>query len=397
MGGWLPASLAQTVAAFSSDQAFPTGKKVSFALVRAELARPLAARQRASGYANVAVYPVTAHLPQALAIWCGRSLGASPLVLLYSARLVVLALATALTWIAVRQMPFQRWLTVAAVLTPMAASLRASAAVDGLTNGLAFLLTAMVARRRWGASEERDSWREDLALAAVTIGLLLTKLPYAPLALLLLLIPRSRRPRHAAAIAVAAVLAIAYTASVPRAAMHYVRAGVGVDVGAQMARAVREPIAVGAVLFEDLWRHLPRYAAQAVGAQLGWLEVRLPFAVVLGYLAALALLLASREEVAAEARVPFLAGHRLFLALVATTTALLVVFSQYVTYSPLAASYVEGVQGRYFLPILPAVGLLLRHRLEPLDEVTVAQVSRGIVILATIVAWVCLRAYYWTG
>lgn len=312
-------------------------------------------------YRTASQVTVVPYLPAAGGAWAGRILGLPPLAQFYLARLAALAFATWLTWFAIRQMPAYRWLLALLALTPMILSLRASVSADAATTAVAFVLTATLARLAWvdaGRVSNRDWWIA--ALAAV--ALCLTKPVYFPLALAAAWIPARRWPggrkRPLLALyllAVAAALAVA--GRVAAQVEVPLRFGIPVDRAAQVQVVLAEPVRVAGVLVADYFRHAARYGTQLLGKQLGWLDLPLPTALMVAYLAAIGLLWWHDGDPLSSPR----PAERLGLGSLLLAILALVSISQYATFTPTGAGYVEGMQGRYFLPAVP-IALLAFHR-----------------------------------
>jgi uncharacterized membrane protein len=364
VGAVLPESLPALAAEFTHGVAFHPEARVDPAAIRAAFARPLAPeRQAFVDFRTASLVSPLPYLPQAAGIGLGLLLGAPPLALLYLGRLANLGAALCLVAWAVRVAPAYRWFLVLLTLSPMALSLFASLSADALTIATAWAVAAAVARF---AFTERTASRSDLAaLTVASAALCLTKLVYAPIAAAALLVPARRFPagRRWRALSVSGgVIVAAFALSVALALRVNVanRPGATVDRGAQIEGAVAAPLGVAAVIARDVFVHAPRYAAEALGSRLGWLDTPLPLALLLVQAAVLLALLWTDGGAAPTVG----AWPRLALVgLVASSTAL-VIASQYATWTPLGARFVEGVQGRYFLPLAFTLAWAL-HRRSP--------------------------------
>lgn len=363
LGADLPASVQEIGTGLRGDLPGRPELKMSPEKIFRALRVPLEPeRRRFTDYRNSAVFTPVAYLPQAAGIAVTRWLGAPALVLFYGARLANLLASTLLIAIALRRLPSYSWLLTLLALTPMALFLRASVSADALGTAMAFLLAATVAKLAWG-EEERARWRDVAVLVACSTGLCLSKPVYAPLAFLVLLIPAARLPRRGAALLLhGAVMAGALTLALATAgaADISIRPDAPVDADRQIADALADPLRVAGIVAEDYLRRGPRYAAQIVG-QLGWLDVNLPKALLGGHLLLLGLvaLLDTRTTVAVSL------PQRVVLTLVALATMALVSASQYAVWTPYGADHVEGVQGRYFLPLAPAAVWIFHTRRSP--------------------------------
>lgn len=395
IGALLPASVEEIGMGLRGDLPGNPHLKVRPEEIRRAFRVPLEEERRTFvDYRTSAQLSLVPYLPQAAAIAVGRWLGVSPLGLLYAARLVNLLVATALIAVALRRLPAYRWLLTLLALTPMSLFLRGSASADALTIAVAFLLAATVARLAWG-EEVRSGWREMALLTACAAALCLTKPVYVPIACIVLLIPASRFPggRRGPALAVFALVvgsAFALAVATGRAMDLPLRLDTVVDRDRQIQDALANPPRVAGILVTDYLLQGDRYVAQMVG-QLGWLDVNLPkpflwsFLILLGWL----VLFDGRREVEVSRR------QRVLLGLVTLATMTLISAAQYATWTPYGADFFEGIQGRYFIPLAPAVVWLLHTRRYQADPHVLGRLLPLFSLLSSAFAlWLTLRRYY---
>lgn len=140
----------------------------------------------ASPIPDVKTTPVF-YLPQAIGFSIARVLGLGAMGLLFLGKFLNLCCYVALTALAVRTAPIGKSWFAAAGLLPMSLHLAASLSYDAGLIGCVFLFTALVFKLAYGAEEIRA--RELIALCALAALFGPCKLVYAPLILLVLLIP----------------------------------------------------------------------------------------------------------------------------------------------------------------------------------------------------------------
>ena len=140
----------------------------------------------ASAIPDVHTTPVF-YLPQAIGFSLARALGLGTMGLLFLGKFLNLCCYVALTALAVRTTPLGKGWFAAAGLLPMSVSLAASLSYDAGLIGTVFLFTALIFKLAYGAEEIRA--RELFALCALAALFGPCKLVYAPLILLLWLVP----------------------------------------------------------------------------------------------------------------------------------------------------------------------------------------------------------------
>jgi len=299
-------------------------------------------------YRAAAQLPAPLHLPQALGVGLARLAGGSPAAALHAGRAASLLVVSGLLSLALGRLAWSSRPSALLLLLPGALALRASLSADAVQLALVMLFLAEAARGVAFSGEETSPSRLLWSLA----GLGATKLVYAPLALLAwpataaLGAARRRRARLVAPLALALPLLL-FAAESARL-LGPLRLSPPVDPAENLAFHLRHPAEAVARVVTDLVRHAPRYAAEAVGSRLGWLDVEVSDTLVVVLFSALLLLaVGDRPDLprAAARRFAAAAGFAAALAALALGGAMLV------QWTPLAAAGLEGLQGRYFLPL----------------------------------------------
>src|SRR5436305_6524974 len=305
---------------------------------------------------------VILYIPQGLGIALGRAAKGSPLLCFYLGRILNLIAGCVLIAFAIRIMPSHRWLMALLALTPMNNHLRSSMSGDVVTIGIAFLFTAFAARALL-LDDEPLSRRRWAAVNVLGAALCLTKVTYIPLAMLPLIVPRTRFPTPSAAWrarAMHAAIVIAAAAISSKIATAY-WAPSRTDVttpGAQMRFIAAHPLSFAGILFDEYVVRAKWYLISMIG-DLGSGEriVVLPKLLVIFFFACL-LLLALTDT---NRRLHVTALQRIYFAAICTASAFAVAFAIYTTWNPVGWGRIDGLQGRYYLPFVPA-GALIVHR-----------------------------------
>ena len=333
------------------------------------------------------------YVPAVVGIELTRVVGRSPLAALYLGRLLNLLTATLLTFLAIRLAPFGKLLFALAGLLPMTIAQYASLTPDALAISGAFLFASLVLHY----AQVRPLTTKDAALlAAVGAVLLNAKQGSEVLVLLVFLLPLrafSSVKRYvlsvAAVIGSTIVLGSILLLSAPNDAVaihRYWGPGFQGDQSAQMRFVLDHPWAFAKVLGSTAHIFTLNLFDQAVG-ELGWLTVFLPQVVPLVLLVLLALLFSYREDVTMSVR------QRGVLAMVAGLYVLAVMTALYLSWSPLHSPVVTGLQGRYFIAILP-LGLLSVYRLQSGRRLVFA-VLLALGLAAVVLTFAALAQFYY--
>lgn len=323
-------------------------------------------------------YTPVPYVPQILAALVARATHAIPLVTFYLGRLFNALAYVGIVALAIRIAPLLRWLFAAAALLPMATYLAASWSPDSMTIALSFLFTAALLR---GVKTSGD-----LAFVATTGAVAgLCKPAYFLIALLALVVPVARaRWRVIILWATAAGVALAMWNAAR--AFAPARPGVRIDASEQIDCIRHDPSVFLDAIVHEARLHGYEYAEQGVG-RLGLLDVRLPSLIVPTEL--LLLLLCAWSGTAAV----FMRVRLIALLLVVATIAG-IALSSYVGWTAVCARQIDGIQGRYFLPIVP---LLLAVISAPvLRRETIAAIAvLGVSAIANAAALVTVITHYY--
>lgn len=289
--------------------------------------------------------------PQAFVMrYLGRALDQSALAVFYACRLAGLLCYILLAWLAVRWIPFGKWLMAVLAAAPMAMFQASTISTDAISNGIALLFIGACLAL---ATLDELSWKEWGKLAALFFVLFWGKVNLVPLALLpFVLIPPHRfKNRSQYFLLIAAALILFMIEVVGWNVLAYARypsALEGADPGGQLKHILGHPFGFAWLLLRNFWESMAGYLR-------GWLALYgydywpVPGAVYWLYSLAIIISLWIR---AADEKVPA-RSTRIGLALVFLLSYSATVASLYLSYTPVGSDMILGVQGRYFFPVLP--------------------------------------------
>jgi uncharacterized membrane protein len=303
------------------------------------------------------VYSPVLLLPQGLAMRLfGRVAGLPALPAFYATRFAGLLSYLLLTWLAIREIPFGKWILLVLAASPMALFQAATVTPDAISNGIGFLFIAGCLRL---AQAEKINGREAGNLILLIFLLFLAKLNLLPLIFLpFLLIPPSRFPSRRLYIFLLAVTVVFFLVEV--AGWNWIASrnfdSLLLDEAnpqTQLLYIIGSPFAFLQTVLRDLLTNGWAYFQ-------GWINgygyyywtppkiVTVPF--LLSLIAAV-VMDSTAGQVNKKPRLVFLLVFA--LGYVATIASL------YISYTPVGSDQVFGVQGRYFLPLVLPVLLAL--------------------------------------
>jgi len=312
------------------------------------------------------VYSPVLLLPQAMMLrLLAREPDVAVLPLFYAARFASLLSYLVLVWLAIRLIPFGRWILLALALAPVVLFQATTITPDAISNGIGFLFTAGTLKV---AENPEIRWRE-LAILAVLIALLFfAKLNLIALVLLpFLLIPPkkfSQRRMYRSLLAATLLLFVLEVAG-----WNFIAAARSNPLLANEANPAGQLFYVLSYPLSFLWTVIRDVLTNGRVYLQGWINgygyyywtppsiVSALF--VLGL--AVALWVDSRRKQLSS-------KYRLVLVLVFLAGYLATVASLYLTFTPVGADRIFGVQGRYFIPLallllLALPGILRRGKM----------------------------------
>ncbi len=316
-------------------------------------------------------------LPSALGIVLATLLNLGSFPLFYLGRFFNLLMFAALAYFAVRITPVGKNAMMVAGLLPMTLHLASSYSYDAGIMGLAFLLTGMCLRAVYG--EGLMSRREKAGIVVVAVLLAPCKVVYTVIVLLVILIPR-KRFSSAAASARFKVVAIGFallSLLVFRAAGLLQMAGVASSSTAEGSRGdeygtfyslsglVSDPLNTVLLFLRTFDVQGSFYLDTLVGGSLAWFQVDLKAPLYITVALLFIVVLSAQRSEGDNVVIP--GAHRVLCGGLALAGGLGVILSMLIGWTFTSESVVQGVQGRYFLPLLPMAALAMRSKHMSID------------------------------
>lgn len=354
-----------------------------------------------SALPDVRTTPVM-YLPQALGFAAARLLRWNAPGLLALGKLFNLLCFLFLTAAAIRLAPVGKELIFGTALLPMSLHLAASLSYDAGILGTAFLFTGEILHLSFGAGKLRG--RALLLLCVLAAALGPCKMVYSPVVFLFLAVPaavcggRKRKALCLGAILCSLMLAMvlvngtvirAYAGAPAAAAAEGDSAAPGDDTaptdlvdpraGYTVSGLIGRPLFIVRMVLKTFSMQSGTLLGDMIGMRLGNLDPLLgaPGFAALLYMGGL-LLLALRRQGENE-RIP--ERLRLCCLFVCAAVMLLTAGAMLVSWTSREAAMIEGIQGRYFLPVLPAALLALPRKYLTAEPQLRRKVLGGFVLL----------------
>ncbi len=302
------------------------------------------------------------YIPQAIGILIGRLLGRNAVTLYILGRFCNLLFYTVCVYFALRRLPkFKLQLGLIAML-PMALHQGASLSYDAFVNGMSFLFIALVLSFVF---ERRPIGVKDLCIIGVVAALLVpAKVVYCALLLLLFLIRKeqfgSMKKKILSIGVIFAICAIVLLAfQLPSMLEISSRGDTKLNheglYNYTLSDFLRDPVHAVMLFIRTFWEMAYTWLCWGIGSLLCGLNLQIPMWIVVGFMIILVLSTISN----AESSLALKRYERLLCVGISAAVILLTMLSMAVGWTGNTHAVIQGVQGRYFLPVFPLLLLSL--------------------------------------
>lgn len=325
-------------------------------------------------YSNTAFYSPLTYLPQAVGMFIARLVCNKPYIWAYAGRLFELAASGVLIYFAIKLMPFGKNILLILSLLPMNMYECASLSGDGMAYAVTLLIIAYCLRLRYGKQDKLS--RKEIAFLYILLALAAScKIVYAPFVLMAFIIPIDRFKSVKAyyihmicAGIMIFLLAVVWPVGIgSRYLLEYTE---GVSSSQQLIYVITHPHNFIQVMFftvieQGEWLFKTYFAASLSHFNVGCnILVIFISAAALIYACAFEKVFRCEDESGLKIykRPVSILGFATFLSVVFTFLSL------YIEWTPYRAGSVEGLQGRYFIPLTFQLVYLIKKKCDKSED-----------------------------
>ncbi len=304
----------------------------------------------------VITYSPIPYILSAFAITIGKLFNLPPIILIYLGRLANLLSWIFLTYLAIRIIPVHKWVLLMIALIPMTLFEVASLSADSLILGLSFIIVAIFFKFAFDRNKKHINKKDIYILFILLLLLSLSKQIYFLLLFLIFLIPSQKFGGRKNMFFITGILFIAiimisggwnllvkdlYVPIVPQ-----------ISISAQIAYMLGDPLRFPYALLKTFYYRGFSYQLLFVGNFL--LDIPLPIWWI-GFYVFSIIPVALMDK----SKVLISKNQKLISLFIFVIVFLLVCAFVYVSWTVVGQNIIDGIQGRYFIPILPLLFLLL--------------------------------------
>ena len=311
--------------------------------------------------------PMIIYLPAVLGMTLARLLHLGTVPMLRLGRWFSRLGFTILTYFGMKKLPFGKTALFLLAVLPMNLQQCTSFSYDAVITGVSFLYICWCVSLAFGEKQVKAT--DMLGLGILGIILVYGKSGvYLPLALLIFLIPAARfggkRVRNLCVLGLFLLpvlcflnqntATVSYIATTTEATA---TVGSSTTAGYTIGYFLSQPLELVRMLANTLSDKTAFYLESLVGQKMGWVEIDI--SEVISMLFWLLLILASLKT--KEEPMYIRTGQKWWIVFVCAVCAGLILAGMLLTWTPRGYVSIEGVQGRYFIPLMPALLLVLRN------------------------------------
>ncbi len=317
-------------------------------------------------------------------ITLARLLRLGDTLMVYMGRLLQYALSVFLTYMAIRLSPrFKRIFLITAIL-PMTMHLSVSYSYDATVIALAMFYVALCLKYTF--SEKAMIWKDALLIIAAGGFLAPGKVVYLPVCFLCLIIPSEKfKNKRAAWIIKAAVLAVSLGMFLffcwGNVARYTNPQGI-ISTKYSVGSALNDFPGFVHIIITTIWKRADLYFRLMLGGFLGYFNIEIPISILMAF-TLLLVWAVRREQITEEDDKHLFRLSVVGLAISAVVTML--IFATGYTWTDIGETVLNGLQGRYWLPVLPLFLMSIRLRKQKAVTFNDSQVTAVVLALHAMV------------
>lgn len=336
-----------------NDGTYPN-KEFNYETLKEKISEPL-------NEENKIAFPVGAtgsltpisYIPQVIGILIGRVLNFSPMVILWLARMANLLCYIALVFLAIKIMPFEKWKWIIMIIAlfPMTMNLAATVSPDTIIISTTLLAISYVFYLK--NVVKKITMKNMIILGILFMIPIVCKIVYFPLCLLVFILPKdkfeNKLKRNLYYILTALIIFVTYFALNKLVAKGDYAIAIRTNMTEQILFTISDLSRDFVTAINTFYSESSLYFFELIG---GWNTINIISVV---FFIILLFVMFNKESTQYE----FNRKEKNIVLAIIIIQALGVIAAMYLGWTQARQTTVEGIQGRYFLPILPLLCMLI--------------------------------------
>lgn len=346
--------------------------------------------------------PIFVYFPAVLGMTLARLSGLGSIAMLMLGRWCNLAFFAVCVWWCMKKLPFGKMALAVIALFPMTIQQCNSFSYDAVITSVLFLFSTYIISMTY---DEKPVKISDVAILSVLSALLVYGKSgvYLPVVLAALLIPAKKFgagwKKFAAAGSLMGIALLSYinrnsgtvtqvmTTTAETSAVG-AAAGNAVSMGYTVGYFLQNPWKLIQMLANTAADKSEFYMESIVGQKMGWVEIEISRIVVIGFIV---LFIIAMAKVRGEKQ--YVTGRqKWWVSIVCLLSCGMILMGMLLTWTPFGHVSIEGVQGRYFTPLLLLASLLGRNNSILLNENKDSKIMSGAMCLQLLAVIYLIKA-----
>lgn len=308
---------------------------------------------------NTALYNFIVYLPQSLGFLLCRLFHLNKYLMLYIPRLFNLLCYVTMIYYSIKIIPFCKEIILLISLNPMSLQEAASFSPDSLTICASIFLISYIMYLSITKKEKLLTKKQYIILLLISILFSLCKIVYLPLCLLNLILPlnkfKSKKEYYLKKITLILIPILINLVWLKIASRFLIVFQPGVNTSMQVKYVLFNPFNYFKIIFNTIKNNGIMFLTTMFGSNLNLYNIYTSN--FYSYISLLFIIIISISY-KFSIDIKFKIKEKKFIFFIFISTILLIFTSLYVQWTPLYNKYINGIQGRYFIPVLLLVPFL---------------------------------------
>ena len=303
------------------------------------------------------------YVPQTIGVFLGRKLNLQPIIILWIGRIFNLLAYSLIIYFSIKIMPNKKWKMIWLLIGifPMSITLAASLSPDAIILSWTLLAISYVMKLKY--EDKNVNIKQIILLGILFMIPAMCKIVYAPLILLILIIPKEKfkdeKNRILAFIICILLIILPYIGI-----KHMLSSGNGeialrTNLFENILFVVSDPIRTIGTMVLSLYTETSTWLFEMIGGY--------NTAIIISIFIFILMLLTAFKSEPEEEKYKLNKKDKIIIALIICTEIAAVVGGLYVSWTEAKQTIVDGVQGRYFLPVIPLIMMVLSNGIFKLN------------------------------
>lgn len=307
-------------------------------------------------------YPFILYVPEAIIFFIARMCNISILLAIYVAKISNFIIFLLGGYYAIKKVPFGKYIIFTCLFLPMVLQQAVSLSADSIIN--TGLLVYIVYTMSLIFQKEKINRKQKIIYSLLIIFVALAKMAYIPLIGLgfLLIFSKNMTKKEKITIFgvgtlicfIIVIVNYMYSAQLSNPPMDQYLEESNVNGGEQIKSMLQNPMSLVKALTNTFGNLGQYYIYTMIGSPLGFLNIQVNPLIIMSFI--LLLLLSTIIE---KNEITFSKWQKIWNLLIVIGTILIIVVGFYVSWTSVGGTQIEGVQGRYFIPVLPLLLLCI--------------------------------------